>query len=164
MKNSAMKKVQIFPLLVIMSASETRLIFHRGMRIISLILWCVHDCMKVVPLKGFADAAKSQESPPTQADVTEVPPTPSTQRPHVERSLNVSGAAAYGNPEASITSDILTSSVSIYLTSKYLISATTAIKYVHQLVCTENLSSPWNAEIQYWINLSWLSLVNVAWK
>lgn len=61
--------------------------------------------MKVVPLNSFADV-KSQENPPTRANVTEIPPTPPTQRPQDKRSLNVSGAAAYRNPEASITSDI----------------------------------------------------------
>lgn len=101
--------------------------------------------MKVMPVKGFADAVKSQESPPTQANVTEIPPTPPTQWPQDERSLNVSGAAAYRNPEASITS--YDNIIYVDIICKYLISVTSAIKHVYQLVCIESLWLPWNTSI-----------------
>lgn len=54
-------------------------------------------------MDGLMDAAKSQDSPPTQAHVTEVPPTRPTQQLQGEKVVNeVSGAAIYRNPEASI--------------------------------------------------------------
>lgn len=59
-----------------------------------------------MPADGLTDAAKSQDSPPTQAHLTEVPPTrPTPERLQGEKVVNeVSGAAVYRNPEASISS------------------------------------------------------------
>lgn len=51
------------------------------------------------------DEVKSQDSPPTQPYVTEAPPTHPTQRLQDGKAVNeINGAAVYRNPEASITS------------------------------------------------------------
>lgn len=58
-----------------------------------------------MPQNGLMDEVKSQDSPPTRPYVTEAPPTQPTQRLQGEKAVNeVSGAAVYRNPEASIAS------------------------------------------------------------
>lgn len=61
--------------------------------------------MKAVSVNDITDAVKPQESPSIQAHVTEIPPTPPPHQRQDKKSLSeVSGAAAYRNPEVSVTS------------------------------------------------------------
>lgn len=56
-------------------------------------------------MNDITDAVKPQESPSIQAHVTEIPPTPPPHQRQDKKSLSeVSGAAAYRNPEVSDTS------------------------------------------------------------
>nr|XP_046247085.1 olfactomedin-like 2Ba isoform X2 [Scatophagus argus] len=55
---------------------------------------------KVVSLNGMTDVVKPQESPVVQADVTESPPTtPPDQHQDMKTLSEISGAAAYQNPD-----------------------------------------------------------------
>lgn len=60
--------------------------------------------MKVVSLNSTTNEVKPQESPPTQAEVTESPPTTQPRRyPDQKRLSEISGAAVYQNPDVSVT-------------------------------------------------------------
>lgn len=61
--------------------------------------------MKVVSLNNTTDVVRPQENPPTQADVTESPPTSPPHRHQDKKRLGeVNGAAVYRNSEVNFTS------------------------------------------------------------
>lgn len=86
----------------------------------SVVYWFTHGCMKAVSLNDKTDVVKPQESPSTQAHVTEIPPTtppPPVHQHQDKSSLNeVNKAAAYRNPEVDRTS---------YLVSQWQIRSAT---------------------------------------